>query len=132
MDRLTDARNVLFAALSPTLPLGRWSAHPPSSVVAPCGWIETSAASFQSSGNAQILVATFPVVVVADGDVKVQSVSLDQLIATTYDALRKVGTVVGWSPNSIDVGGPSLRSARIEVSIPITARTLCDPPIITT
>lgn len=132
-DRLTDARNSLYAQLVPLLDAGRVSAYPPASVVAPCYWIETATGGQQTAGSATYFVATFPVVAVVDGDVKIQSLTLDEMIARAVDALRKAKTadVLSWQASSLDVGGPTLRAATIQVAVGLVARTLCDPPLTT-
>lgn len=129
MDKLTTARQALFDALASVLEDGRVSLYPPAQVVSPCVWIETSRGGLTQSGNSTLLLASFPVVMVVDGDVKPQSLNLDALIARVHDRARTVGNVNGWSARPIDVGGPTLRAAEMTVDIIITARTLCDPPI---
>lgn len=132
MDHLSTARATLHAALVPILAQGRVHLYPPAQIVSPAIFLETSAGSLQTFGNAQLMVASFPVRVVADGDTLVQSETVDALIAAVHDRARTVpnASVTGWSAGPMDVGGANQRAATITVEIPITARTLCDPPII--
>jgi hypothetical protein len=130
VDALTDQRQRLFTALQPMLPSGRVWAYPPAQLVAPCVFIETSAGSLTSAGNGTLLLASFPVVVVSDGDTKPSSLGLDELIANAYDLSRTVGSPTGWQARPLDAGGLTLRAATLTVEMPIAARTLCNPSIV--
>jgi hypothetical protein len=129
-DRLTQARADLAADLAPLLHTGRVHLYPPAQLVSPAIYIETSTGSMATEGNTRYVVATFAVVVVTDGDVKPQNLTLDELIAQVVDAARtRNRTVTGWTAGSVDVGGTSQRSATVNVDVPIVARTLCDPTV---
>jgi hypothetical protein len=133
VNQLSDARQRLHKALSPILAEGRVHPLPPSQIVSPCIYIETPVGSLSVQGQATLVTANFPVVIVVDGDQKSQVLTLDELIARVWDAIRTVdrGNPTSWSPGSLDVGGVSQRSATVIAEIVITARTLCDPPIVT-
>ena len=128
-NRLASARQALYAALVPALPAGRVSQFPPSQLVSPAVYIDTPAGSIQSEGRGQFLVATFPVVVVADGAPVPQAASVDDLIALVWDFASAAGTPSGWFSYPLDVGGASLRAATVSVDVPLIGRTLCDPPL---
>lgn len=130
VDRLSQARADLLEDLAPLLAAGRVSLYPPAQIVSPTIYIETSRGALQTSGAAQILVASFDVIVVTDGDTNPQNQMLDELIAKVVDTTRQRGRrITGWTAGTVDVGGTSQRSATVTVEIPIVARTLCDPSI---
>jgi hypothetical protein len=128
-NRLSTARLALFTALGPALAPGRVSLHPPGQLVSPAIYIDTPGGTIATEGRGQFLVATFPVVCVADGAPGPQAASVDELIALVWDLSREVGTASGWFSYPLDVGGPSLRAATVNVDVPLVGRTLCDPPL---
>jgi hypothetical protein len=131
MSHLDDARQRLFEGLKTVLPDGRVSKTTPSSVVAPAVWIETPSLSERAQGNSTFIVATFPVMMAVDGDQRVQVLTLDELTARVWDASRiERGNPVSSSPSTIDVGGPNLRAATVNVDIVIVSRNLCNTPIV--
>ena len=129
-NRLASARQQLYTALVPALPAGRVTSHPPGQLVSPAVYIDTPTGAIQTEGRGQFLVATFPVICVADGAPKPQALSVDDLIAAVWDASRDAGTPSGWFSYPLDVGGVSLRAATVNVDVPLIGRTLCDPPLI--
>lgn len=134
MDRLSTARTALFAALTPVVP-GRVAPYPPARkahIVLPYVWIDQPRLAVPNFGtNTRMTVATFPVYVGYDGDVRAQVAGLDELVAQVWDACMGVA---GASPTSgeattVDVGGTSLRATIVRVDVTVGAYSLCLPTV---
>src|SRR3954468_21279296 len=128
-NRVATARQQLYTALLSALPTGRVALHPPGQLVSPAIYIDTPAGAIATEGRSQFLVATFPVICVADGAPGPQALAVDDLIALVWDLAGDAGTPSGWFSYALDVGGPSLRAATVSVDVPLIGRTLCDPPL---
>jgi hypothetical protein len=96
MNRLGDARQLLYEAIADCLP-GRVNPYPlpgPSRGLAPYVWIDDASVATQPSGrNGRVIVATFPVWIVYDGAVHAQVAGLDDLVAAVWDACEATAGV---------------------------------------
>jgi hypothetical protein len=128
--RLTDARQRLADAIAVRYQVDRTHDVTPNQVVAPCvflGGVSLDRASLGTPGT-PVVIATFPVYVVADGRPDEQTRKIDELLAFVWDAAFDCGAMpIDAVPAAIDVGGPNLRGAICRVELTITAATLCPP-----
>ena len=137
MSRLTDARQSLYDALSHVFDdpvdglaftAGRVHPYPPQTVAAPCVWIEQHRGGpIQIGERSTGIGVVFPVAIVYDGADRAQVAGLDELVGRVHDAAHLVGQPGDWSPQPVDVGGPTLRATFFDVEIRINAHTLCTP-----
>jgi hypothetical protein len=130
---LTEARATLYEAIAPVLP-GRVAALPPTQAPYPPPyiWIDQTDGGLQSAGGrTQLTVPTFPVWISYDGAVKAQVAGLEDLIAKVWDACLHVPAArpTGWSPQTVDVAGQSVRGTVISVDVTVGAFTLCRPEV---
>lgn len=131
--RVSQARDELFAALQ-TVVGAPWRVHriTPSQIAAPCLYIGgvTLAATTVGSPGVGMVVATFPVYVVADGLERKQTEQLDDLVSQAWDAAYLCGAEpTDAAPTPLNVGGPNLRAHVVQVDLPIRALTLCAPTL---
>ena len=129
MSAIADARTVLYDTL--TLAVTEWwRVHrtTPDTIAAPCMWID----SVSLDTDAPFVVATFPVVVVVDGTNRRQVEALDDTLAVVWTAAEQVGLPQTARPQSLDVGGTSLRAHTLDVQIALDARTLCPLDLVNT
>lgn len=135
MNRLAVARTALAEALNPVLN-GRVLAYPPTAgrAPAPSVWIEQPTVARVSSGNTRLVVATFPVWMVADGAERPAVAVLDDLVAQVWDQVDRLGhntpgvarpAVYTRQDNSTP---PAYRAAVLDVDVTVGAVSLCLPP----
>jgi hypothetical protein len=75
-----------------------------------------------------LIVVGLPVYLVADGRPSAQTLTLDDMISLAWDAALDIGArPVDARPAPIDVGGPNMRGAIVQVETTIRALTLCAP-----
>ena len=128
--RITEARKRLHSAIGARWNLERVHDVTPNAVNAPCiflGGVSLDRIAVGTPGTPMV-IATFPVYVVADGRPDEQTRKIDELLAYVWDAAFDCGALPNDAvPAPIDVGGPSLRGALVRVELTITAATLCPP-----
>jgi hypothetical protein len=136
MNAISDARDVIVAALEPVLP-GRVNGYATTRIqrgVAPYIWLEAPSTAPETLGEtATFWVASFPVRIVVDGASHAQIALLDELVAKTIDAVEAEPLLDARSAEPEDVFIDSnhvLRGATVTVAATITTRTFC-PPIVT-
>jgi hypothetical protein len=135
MSALDDVRSELHASianLATAHALGANRVHivTPDRVDAPCLFIGGTSVDRENVGNpgVTLIIATLPVFCVADGRPSAQTLTLDNMIALVWDAALAIGsTPVDARPTSLDVGGPHLRGAVVQVESTMRAVTLCAP-----
>jgi hypothetical protein len=135
MSALDDARTELHASIANLaatqgLSTGRVHVVTPDRVDSPCVFIGGTSVDRETVGSpgVTLIVATFPVYCVADGRPSAQTLTLDALIALVWDAALAIGvTPLDARPTAIDVGGPSLRGAVVQIETTMRAVTLCAP-----
>lgn len=133
MTATSDARHTLWTALTEGAAVP-WRIHEwtPDQVVAPAVFIGDPTLDRTTVGTpgVSVVVATFPVYAVADGAPEAQSRKRDEMTAFIWDAAFACGASPDNSrPTAIDVGGPSLRGAVVQVDMTIRALTLCAPTL---
>jgi len=123
MSAIADARTALHVELVAAFTVTPWRVHrtTPAMVTAPSVWIDS--VSLDTDGP--FVVATFPIVIVVDGAVRPQVEALDDKLALVWTVAERVGLPQTARPQSLDVGGASLRAHTLDVQIPLDARTLC-------
>jgi hypothetical protein len=134
MSAVADARTKLYDALVAGSGLAGWRVHrvSPSQLVAPCVYLDAVELGIDTSIGAGLIVCTFPVVVVHDGQVRPQVEALDDTLAAVWTAAVEAGGDPSASrPLSLDVGGPSLRAHVLRVGMLVTAIALCAPSLVT-
>ncbi len=130
MSRITDARSKLATAIAARWQPDRVHDVTPNRVDPPCIFIGGTSLDRISVGTpgTPMVVATFPVYVVADGRPNEQTRKLDELLAYVWDAAFDCGGLPNdATPTAIDVGGPNVRGALVRVELTLTAATLCSP-----
>lgn len=126
LDRITDSRARLFAALSGLLDPGRVSKYVPAQVVSPCIWIERHSWSQTREQNASLIALTWRIVVATDADADQEW--LDILSAKVHDAVvRAKFRPLFADHQSIDIGGTNTTALVVTVDEMIAATTLCVP-----
>jgi hypothetical protein len=131
MSRITDARSKLAAAIA-----ARWTGRTfdvtPQRVDPPVIFIGGTSLDRITVGTpgTPMVIATFPVYVVADGRPDEQTRKIDELLAYVWDAAFDCGALPNdATPAAVDIGGPSLRGALVRVELTIAAATLCTPSL---
>jgi hypothetical protein len=126
LDRITDSRARLFAALAGLLDPGRVSKYVPAQVVSPCIWIERHSWSQTREQNANLIALTWRIVVATDADADQEW--LDILSAKVHDAVvRAKFRPLFADHQSIDIGGTNTTALVVTVDEMIAATTLCIP-----
>jgi hypothetical protein len=129
---VSRARTKLYDALT-SAALAPWRVHrvTPAQIVAPCVYLDSVELGPSSVEGAAILVASFPIVLVADGLERRQVEELDDILAHVWTAVVAAGGDPGTSrPVSLDVGGPNLRAHVVPAGMLVTAFTLCAPTLV--
>ena len=130
---LSRARTRLYDAVAAELNASPWRVHrvTPAQIVAPTVYLDSVELGLDTVAGAGFVVATFPVVIVADGQVRRQVEELDDLLAHVWTAALGVGDPSDSRPVALDVGGPSLRAHVLRVGVPVLAYSLCAPSLVT-
>jgi hypothetical protein len=126
LDRITESRARLFAALAGLLDAGRVSKYVPAQVVSPCIWIERHSWSQTREQNANLIALSWRIVVATDADADQEW--LDILSAKVHDAVvRAKFRPLFADHQSIDIGGTNTTALVVTVDEMIAATTLCIP-----
>lgn len=131
MDRLTDTRSELAAALEAVLP-GRVYGYAQQRIrwIAPSIQIEQATGSTARIGRStEVAVVAFPVWIVMDGADRAQVAQHDQLVAEVWDACFTVGRPRRFDSATVNVGEGQepLRASIVTVEATLDAVTLCPP-----
>lgn len=132
MSRIADGRLRLAGAIRALWMPERVHDVPPNRVDPPCVFLGGHSLDRISVGSpgTQLAVVTFPVWCVADGRPDEQTRALDELTAVVWDAAFACGALPNdAAPQSVDVGGVSVRGAVVRVELTLTATTLCTPTL---
>lgn len=126
MDRISDSRSRLYAALIPLLPSGRVAKYVPANVVTPCIWIERHSWSTTREQNVAMIALSWRVVAATDAiDDQAQ---LDELSSQIYDVVTRARfrpLFADFQP--VDVGGTVTTALVVTVDEMVAASTLCLP-----
>ena len=131
---VSRARTKLYDAVRAELDRSPWRVHrvTPAQVAAPAVWLDSVELGPDAVNGAAFLVATFPVVIVADGLERRQVEELDDLVAHVWQAIVAAGGDPGTSRAvSLDVGGPNLRAQVVPAGMLVQAFTMCAPSLVT-
>lgn len=131
---LSRARTRLYDALVLGAGAPSWRVHrtSPATIAAPSIWLDSVELTLDVGTNGALIVATFPVILVVDGAQRRQIEELDDVVARVWTAALSVGEPTSSRPQTLDVGGPSLRAQAIAVDVLIEARTLCPIDLVST
>ena len=136
MSALSEARDQLTTALR-----DRFAGTPiaervhrvtPDRVDPPCVFLGGSSLTALTIGTPGVraIIVTLPVYLVASGQPSAQTAQLDEMTARAWDAALSIGADPSDArPTSIDVGGPNLRGAVVQVDMTVRALSLCTPTL---
>lgn len=128
LDRITDSRARLFAALQPLMDDGRVRQYVPAQVVSPCVWIERHAWQQRAEGRAFVVVASWSVVILHDGETEEAQAWTDEMSAKVHDAALRAGFRPQTARHqTVDVGGTTTTGLVVTVDDVLAASTLCPP-----
>lgn len=126
LDRITESRSRLFAALSTLLEAGRVDKYVPKQVVSPCIWIERHSWSQTREQNASLIALSWRIVVATDATDDQEW--LDVLSAKVHDAVMRARFRPLFADHqSVDIGGTNTTVLVVTVDEQIAATTLCLP-----
>jgi len=139
MSAISDERarlhSALVAACAGLIEAERVHLYTPPTIASPCCWIAQPRLNVAIVGSpgATMIIATFPVYVVASGYEPAQAALNDELVARVWDAGASMARAEASSavPQPVDVGGASQRAVVVDVDVTVTARTLCPIEITT-
>lgn len=136
MSQLTEARTAVHAQLMASgLPESRQHKYPQyGAYPTPCVWVGLPVVTDPGNG----VVLELPVVLAFDGEQRAQVEQLDERTAGLWDALRRVdcgagkASVTRAEPQAIGPEGSVMLAVVLTVQVPLSVRTLCDSPPLTT
>lgn len=128
--QVSTFRDAVYAALQGAVGEFPWRVHRTADVqpAAPTIFIDSPTLT---AGSAGIVTVALPVVIIVDGAVVSQVDALDDFLARVWGPLARAGNVSDSRPAVLDVGGPSLRAQIVNVSVDVTAGSLCPPELLT-
>jgi hypothetical protein len=122
-----EARATLTAALAAELaPWPVFATRPPGELPTPCVFVDVAGRRADVDDGAPLVVVTFPIVAVVDGADDAQTAALDDVGDVVWDVARALhAEPVYASADSVDVGGPRLRTLTTTVDVVVEHVTLC-------
>lgn len=126
---VSQFRDEVYAALQGAVGDFPWRVHRTADTQPAAPVIFIDSPSLQTGASGIVNVA-LPVVIVVDGSIAAQVDALDDFLARVWGPLARVGNVSDSRPAVLDVGGPSLRAQIVNVSVDVTAGSLCPPELL--
>lgn len=130
MSITAEARATLTEALDAVIDWPVFDTRPPGELPVPCVYVDVVSRRAGDDDGAPVVVVTFPVVAIVDGDDAAQCRALDVVGDITWDTVRALdGGAVSADPGIVDVGGPRLRSLVTLVDVVVERPTMCTPEV---